>query len=774
MSQTAITLAFEHWKAQQGATGEPVLLDEFVFASVPGLNPDTPVDRNEALPPVEQIVHRQPVTRTGVVNENGVVYSAVLGADVGDFSFNWIGLLNKASGTLAMIVHAPLQQKLKTAEGQQGNVLTRSFLMEYNGAQTETGINTPAETWQIDFTARMAGMDERQRLENADIYGAAAFFGDGYLVGKTGNQFFVTKGTGYVAGLRTSLADNQNITVTTKPVKVWLDVCWTGSLTSVWNTQCKITVTENLADYVQNGVQHYVFAVASIDVNSNITDLRPKGTLNEQQASDALKKHEQSRNHPDASTSEKGFVQLSSATDSDSEQLAATSKALKVVNDNANKRLAKDLNGGDIPDKELFVRNIGAARAFSGGISIGGGGNWTTAEFIVWLETQGAFNHPYWMCKGSWSYGDNRTITDTGCGNIQLAGAVVEVMGDRGAMTIRVTTATTGEGALSAQFTYTNHGDGYLPGWRRDLKRSGDTMSGELKIPGSNALRIFNEQFGLIFRRSEEYLHLIPTLENQGENGDIGPLRPLSIDLRTGEIAMSHKLSASGGAQINGALGIGIESALGGNSIVLGDNDTGLKQNGDGVLDVYSNSRQVMRIVPGGAQIFGSTGSWIYMRDQICFSSVAPVDKDGASAIVRQEHPDRHFILGGLGNHQFGIYMINKSRSVNGTDGQAFMNSDGDWVSGGRILPGNYENFDARYQPRDNYATQAWVLQNFVQNIDLTAPSEFQFWDGRGYMRPTDGAAMYNFSMVGGSSNVGWIQIRYTRKLVNNTWYVIN
>ncbi|HHX3894380.1 TPA: hypothetical protein ACU9Z3_005854, partial [Citrobacter freundii] len=64
--------------------------------------------------------------------------------------------------------------------------------------------------------------------------------------------------------------------------------------------------------------------------------------------------------------------------------------------------------------------------------------------------------------------------------------------------------------------------------------------------------------------------------------------------------------------------------------------------------------------------------------------------------------------------------------------------------------------------------------QNTVQDIDHTAPTEFQFWDGRGYMRGTDGAAMYNFSMVGGSSNVGWIQIRYTRKHVNNTWYVIN
>ncbi|ECF6027192.1 phage tail protein [Salmonella enterica subsp. enterica serovar Rubislaw] len=493
MSQTTITRAFEQWKAQQGATGEPVLLDEFVFANVPGLEPDRPVDRNETLPPAEQIVHRQAVSRKGVVNDNAVVHSVVLGADVGDFSFNWIGLLNKASGTLAMIVHAPLQQKLKTAEGQQGNVLTRSFLMEYNGAQAETGINTPAETWQIDFTARMAGMDERQRLENIDIFGAAAFFGDGWLVGKSGNQFYVTKGTGYVAGLRTTLAENLSITVTTRPVKVWLDVCWTGTLTSVWGVQSRTTVADNLADYVQNGVQHYVFAVAGIDENGNITDLRPKGTLNEQQASDALRKHEQSRNHPDATTREKGFVQLSSDTNSESESLAATPKAVKAAMDNANGRLAKNSNGGDIPDKKQFARNIGAAVAFSGGIAIGGDANpWTTAEFIVWLESQGAFNHPYWMCKGSWSYAENKVITDTGCGNICLAGAVVEVMGTGGAITLRVTTPTTtsGGGVPSAQFTYINHGDGYAPGWRREFGRTGDGMTGNLYLKNEGRINL--------------------------------------------------------------------------------------------------------------------------------------------------------------------------------------------------------------------------------------------------------------------------------------------
>lgn len=137
----------------------------------------------------------------------------------------------------------------------------------------------------------------------------------------------------------------------------------------------------------------------------------------------------------------KGLVQLSNATDSTSETLAATPKAVKAAMDNANGRLAKNSNGGDIPDKGLFAQNISAALAFSGGIHIGGDSNpWTTAEFVAWLESQGAFNHRYWMCRGSWSYADNKTITDTGCGNICLAGAVVEVMGFRGAMTIRVTT----------------------------------------------------------------------------------------------------------------------------------------------------------------------------------------------------------------------------------------------------------------------------------------------------------------------------------------------
>ncbi|MDY7973645.1 tail fiber protein, partial [Escherichia coli] len=134
----------------------------------------------------------------------------------------------------------------------------------------------------------------------------------------------------------------------------------------------------------------------------------------------------------DATTAQKGIIQLSSATNSTSETLAATPKAVKTAYDNAEKRLQKDQNGADIPGKDTFTKNIGACRAFGGSVSTITG-NWTTAQFIEWLDSQGAFNHPYWMCKGSWSYGNNKIITDTDCGNIHLAGAVIEVMGIKSA-----------------------------------------------------------------------------------------------------------------------------------------------------------------------------------------------------------------------------------------------------------------------------------------------------------------------------------------------------
>ncbi|MDT7446326.1 phage tail-collar fiber domain-containing protein [Citrobacter freundii] len=680
MSQTVITSAFEQLKAQQAVTGEAVVLDGFIFANVPNLDISSPIDPNEAIPPDAQIVHRGDVALTGVVNDNAVVYSVTLGTAVGDFDFNWVGLVNKTSNVLAMIVHAPVQSKVANAAGVQGNVLTRSFLMEYDGAKKQTNITTPAQTWQIDFTARLDGIDERQRLENADIYGAAAFFCDGYLVGKTGNQFFVTKGTGYVGGLRTSLADNQNITVTTKPVKVWLDVCWTGSLTSVWNAQSKITVTESLVNYVQNGVQHYVFAVASIDVNGNITDLRPKGTLNEQVASDALKKHEQSRNHPDATTSSKGFTQLSSATDSASEGLAATSKSVKIAMDNANARLAKERNGADIPNPALFVQNIGLQETVN-----------KAAGAVQRSEVQ-------------------TSQDDVTAGKLLVNG---------GAIAVRSISAINGGQVDDANNLPTN-AVSFVYG---DAKNSPNGNSGTILdvsgLGGGYNLQLFvNYQTGniLAFR---SYNGDNRTWNNWNYIYNTG-YKPTAVDVGA--------LPITGGT-LNGNLKVDGFSAK--NINIYDVVPTG------GYLINHYNPSGANRCAYGyysgnfDVHFYNDAGTWASNPVSI--------------------HPNGDCFFGSVYDQGHRVYSPNNPQPI---DLSSYATQQ--WVGA------------------QGYATQSWVLQNFVQNIDLTAPSEFQFWDGRGYMRPTDGAAMYNFSMVGGSSNVGWIQIRYTRKQVNNTWYVIN
>ncbi|WP_410964724.1 phage tail protein [Salmonella sp. ZJCDC-24] len=562
MSQAVITKVFSEWKTQQAINNQPVTLDEFIFAYIPGLDADKPIDNTETTPAADKIVYRQAVSKSGVVNENSVVYSVTLGADVGDFDFNWIGLANKATGTLAMIIHAPTQRKIKNANGQQGNVLVRSMLMEYSGAREATEITTPAETWQIDFTARLAAMDERQRLENIDILGAAAFFGDGYLVGKSGNQFYVTKGTGYVAGLRTTLAENLNITVTTRPVKVWLDVCWTGTLTSAWGVQSRITVADNLADYVQNGVQHYVFAMAGIDENGNITDLRPKGTLNEQQASDALRKHEQSRNHPDATTREKGFVQLSSDTNSESESLAATPKAVKAAMDNANGRLEKNSNGGDIPDKKQFARTIGAVTSTT--ITLGESGWFKIATVVMPQSTSTAVIKLY----GGSGYN---------VGSFEQA-AISELVLRAGNGSPVGITATLWRRSPSAANEVA---------W---VNTSGDTYDIYINI-GQYAYWLiaqydYTGNANVTLHSTPEYSSVQPGNSTSGQTYTLynSLMKPTPEDVGA--------LSVNGG-RLNGPLGIGTDNALGGNSIVFGDNDTGFKWHSDGVLGIYANNALV-------------------------------------------------------------------------------------------------------------------------------------------------------------------------------------
>ncbi|WP_250188905.1 pyocin knob domain-containing protein [Escherichia coli] len=87
-------------------------------------------------------------------------------------------------------------------------------------------------------------------------------------------------------------------------------------------------------------------------IKNNLSEIKTAGASAQRTARENLGIY-------DASVSKKGLVQLSSATNSTSEALAATPKAVKAANDNANSRLAKNQNGADIQDKSAFLDNVG-------------------------------------------------------------------------------------------------------------------------------------------------------------------------------------------------------------------------------------------------------------------------------------------------------------------------------------------------------------------------------------------------------------------------------
>lgn len=109
-------------------------------------------------------------------------------------------------------------------------------------------------------------------------------------------------------------------------------------------------------------------------------------------------------------------------------------------------------------------------RAYSTSYNFGGNQtDITTADFLTLLDGLGAFRQAYWVARGSWSYANNRIISDTGCGRIHLAGSVVEVMGgSKSVCTVRITTPTTSSGGTThTEYIYVTNGDSYSPGWRK-------------------------------------------------------------------------------------------------------------------------------------------------------------------------------------------------------------------------------------------------------------------------------------------------------------------
>ncbi|EFK6683010.1 phage tail protein [Escherichia coli] len=414
-------------------------------------------------------------------------------------------------------------------------------------------------------------------------------------------------------------------------------------------------------------------------IKNNLSEIKTAGASAQRTARENLDIY-------DASLNKKGLVQLTSATDSPSETLAATAKAVKIAMDNASARLAKDRNGADIPNKPLFIQNLGLQEMVNrarnavqkNGDTLSGGLTFDNDSILAWIRNTD------WAKIGFKNDADSDTDS-----------YMWFETGDNG----------------NEYFKWRHRIIGTRPKDLMNLKWNALSVlvkalfSSEVKISTVNALRIFNSSFGAIFRRSEECLHIIPTRENEGENGNIGPLRPFTLNLRTGRISMGHGLVVTG--------------------------------------DIFANR----------FAINSSTGMWIHMRDQNVILGRNAVSNDGAQALLRQDHTDRKFVIGGLGNKQFGIYMINNSRTANGTDGQAYMDNNGNWLCGAQVIPGNYGNFDSRYVKDVRLGTRV------VQVMQ------------RGVMYEKSGHVITGLGIIGSVDGDDPAVFRPIQKYINGTWY---
>lgn len=282
MSQT-LTNALLTYKAQQEAAGEPVILDQIVFALIPGLDPEAPIDPDETLPPEDKIQYRYdiPDNNKGFINPNAVVYSSLLGTDIGTWNYNAIYLINKDLNLTGAIIHEPEQTKVKAdpLAGIQGDTITRNIVTPYENAQELTQINISADTWQLDFNSRLSAMDERVRQNNITEYGHAAFLGDGWKITHTAGDISATiaPGIGYVGGLKATLDTIKTIDLTgiVLPKTIYLVTSFEGQANSAWTTNVKLQIEDFLPDeWISNGVTYYAAPLALLSSSDDAQDLR--------------------------------------------------------------------------------------------------------------------------------------------------------------------------------------------------------------------------------------------------------------------------------------------------------------------------------------------------------------------------------------------------------------------------------------------------------------------------------------------------------------------
>ncbi|EBB9195612.1 shikimate transporter [Salmonella enterica subsp. enterica] len=342
--------------------------------------------------------------------------------------------------------------------------------------------------------------------------------------------------------------------------------------------------------------------------------------------------------------------------------------------------LQKSQNGGDIPDKKQFARTISAVTSTT--ITLGESGWFKIATVFMPQATSTAVIKLY----GGSGYN---------VGSFEQAAISELVLRAGNGSPVGITATLWMRSPSSANEV----------AW---VNTSGDTYDIYINI-GQYAYWLiaqydYTGNANVTLYSAPEYSETKPANATNGQTYTLynSMMKPTAGDVEA--------LSVNGG-RLNGALGIGTDNVLGGSSIVFGDNDTGFKQNGDGILDTFANSQHTVRVAPGEMQVLGAIRAGNAKRMTMTSSN---------NSVLNAQ-----FNLWGDGNRPTVIELDDDQ----GWHLYSQRNTDGSiqFVVNGQVIPDNYGNFDARYLTSGNVYTKGESDNRYVQNIQRGAP----VWPGK-------------------------------------------
>ncbi|HDN6544303.1 TPA: phage tail protein [Salmonella enterica subsp. enterica serovar Chester] len=412
----------------------------------------------------------------------------------------------------------------------------------------------------------------------------------------------------------------------------------------------------------------------------------------------------------------------------------------RLINEQVKTRLEKNQNGADIQDKKQFARTIGAVTSTT--ITLGESGWFKIATVVMPQSTSTVVIKLYGGAGFNVGAFETAAISELvlRSGNGSPVGIIATLW------------KRSPNGVLECAWINTS-GDNY--DIYVSINQYAYWLIAQYDYTGNANVTLYS---------TPEYSSVQPGNSTSGQTYTIysSLMKPTAGDV--GALPIT-------GGQLNGPLSIGTDNALGGNSIVLGDNDTGFKQDGDGILGIYANNARVGYIDNSGLHMSVDvlTNGGIRAGDGKRLSLTSNNNSTMTATFNLWGDANRPTVIELDDDQGWHLY------SQRNPDGSIVFTVNGDITAntlraGGAIYHNNGDIFGSLW---GNGWLSTWINNNLVLDVQLGAGTSVTTWNNAGSWPNTPGYVVTSVWKDYQGENIDGINYAPLQKRVGNQWYTV-